>query len=135
MPVIEEMVFEEDLSPIEVPIRIGDKVKYILREASADAGIKYRNAVSRGTVIHTDTKTIESGGENANADAVAVAACLFEVLGEGKVRPVILSQVLAFKDSMLSKLFDKLKEISPNLVQSDKDKAKNEPSAGTDSSD
>jgi hypothetical protein len=130
----EEMVFE-DLAPVEVPVRIGKK-RYVLREASADAVIKYRNALTNGAVINPKTGTVIQG-DMAAAEPIAVAACLYEVWDENKdPRPVLLSEVLKWRNSIVAPLFNRLRSISPNLMAdaADEEKAKNEPSAGTGSS-
>lgn len=132
----EEMVFD-DLAPIEVPVKLGDK-RYILREASADATAKYRNAVMKGASVDKTTGKILPG-EMASAEPIAVASCLLEVFDPNKPpRPVLLTTVLGWKGSVVAKLFDRLKAISPDLVRTEEDEkerieeAKNGPSAGTD---
>lgn len=127
----------DDLAPVEVLIKDKDgKVKYILREASADAAVKYRNATIRGSVIDTANKKVVAG-ENANAEAIAVAACLFEMWDPNKpARPVLLTTVLGWKNSFVKQLFDRLVAISPGLILSgdtEATAAKNEQPAGTDS--
>lgn len=135
----DEMVFD-DLAPIEVPITIGKK-KYVLREALADACIKYRNAISKGSTHDRDSGKVIVG-EIANAEPIVVAACLFQVFDPNKPpRPVLMSEVLGFKGEVLKKLFDRLVLISPGLVTNNEDDAKkqadatkNGQSAGTDTS-
>lgn len=110
----------DDLTPTEIPIKIKGVVKYILKEASADVAIKYRNASMKGASIDTESKRV-SPGESAGAEAIAVAASLYELFGDGnsKQRPVLLSTVLGWKNDVVKQLFDRLKEISPGLILSE----------------
>lgn len=123
----------EDLAPHEITIKVKGEPKYILKEASADAAAKYRNATLKGASMDQATGRILPG-EMAGAEAIVVAACLYEIWDVNKLpRPVLLSTVLGWRNSAVSQLFDKLKEISPDLVLGDKT-AKNLPNAGTDTS-
>lgn len=118
----------EALDPIEVPIKVKGVVKYVLKEASADTAAKYRNAMSNGATFDTATKKANIG-QPGEAELIAVANSLYEVFGEGqtKMRQVLMSTVRSWKNSVVSSLFDKLKEISPGLVLTEQgaDNAKN----------
>lgn len=117
---MEDLDFD-DLAPIEVPIKVKGEIKYILKEASADVAMKYRNAAMRGSVIDTATKRI-TPGESAGAEVIAVAASLYEVYqhaNEQKLRLMLLSTIQGWKNTVVMKLFDKLKEISPGLILSE----------------
>jgi len=120
--VADELVFD-DLEPVEVPVTIG-KRKYVLREASEGAAVKFRNVSMRGARMDTESKVVTLG-EVAEAEPVLVAACLCPVDGTGKVRydpggnPITctLQQVLAMRPSTVKALFAKVKEISPGLEE------------------
>lgn len=137
---LSEMVFD-DLAPTEVPITIGKK-KYVLREALADACIKYRNAMAKGSVHDRQSAKVIVGDTMASAEPIVVAACLFHVYDPNKPpRAVMVSEVLTFKGDVLKKLFERLLLISPGLVTNNEDDAKkqheatkNGQSAGTDTS-
>jgi hypothetical protein len=113
----EPMDFSNDAEPIVIPVKIGKK-NYVLKEASEDAVTKYRAAQSRGGFVEENGRFAIPEGAS-EAESVLVAACLYEVYqheGEDKERPVILSQVRAWKHSIVRQLFDRVREIS-NLEQ------------------
>ena len=119
-----------DLAPREITIKVKGVPKYILKEASADAAAKYRNATLKGASIDQVTKKV-TPGEMANGEAIVVAACLFEIWDENKSpRPVLLSTVLGWRCEAVSQLFDKVVAMSPGLMLTD-NSSKNVQSAAT----
>lgn len=134
----DEMVFEQDLTPVVIPITIGKK-NYVLHEADEGAGRQYKNCLTRCTRF-TDGKPAYVDGVH-DAESLLVSLCLFELYGDPNKpplseRPVILSQVLKFKPSTVAALYKKALEISDLKApgtQEDKS-AKKDLTAGTDAS-
>ncbi len=113
-----EMRFD-DLEPIKIPVFIGTK-EYVLREASADAAVKYRNAGTKAARMQ-DGKLVGLDGV-ADVVLLLVCGCLFEVkeIGgnrvEGPVSPVWL-RTLPYR--IVKPLFDRAKAISKGLEDED----------------
>ncbi len=116
----EEINFDS-LEPIEIPVNAGGH-KYILREASGAAAVAYKNAAAK-TAIMADGKIVgvDKVGE---IEPMMVALCLCETdQVTGRVRldrqnnPITVhnAQIRSWKASVVKKLFDKIKEISPDL--------------------
>jgi hypothetical protein len=121
----EEMNFES-LEPRAVPIRVGGKVLFILREASEGAGIEFQNASMKGSRLSPDGKTVELG-PIANARSVLLAGCLYKADADGNLRlnnqgdadPRFLvpaATIRSWKQEVVEELFEKCKAISPKLV-------------------
>jgi len=100
---LERMNFNVDL--IEIPITIGGE-DYVLREASGDAGCKYRNALLACTTL-TDGKPSRIEGM-ADVEPLLVSLCLFTQGG----RPVTVPKVRSWPSRVVKALFEKIKEIS-----------------------
>jgi Asp-tRNA(Asn)/Glu-tRNA(Gln) amidotransferase C subunit len=81
MPRLEEVIFD-DLEPIEVPYRI-DGTLYVLREASGDAAVKYRNACMRAARF-SEGKIAGIEGA-ADAEPLLVSLCLYKADKDGNV--------------------------------------------------
>lgn len=100
------------------PFAIGSD-QYVLREASEDAHIAYRDVSMRAMSLSGDSSSqkarIEGGAE---ADAVLVSKCLFKldptVLLNDKPteRPVTVQFVRTLPRRIVSKLYNKVRELS-----------------------
>lgn len=113
------MDFGDDLSPREVPVKMGGK-NYVLKEASAAAVCQYRNAITAAAKMGPDGKPTAFGNV-ADAEPLLVSLCLFEVR-DGKQLPVPLIQVRGWKNSVTSKLFERVQKIS-DMVGGDEETA------------
>ena len=124
----EPLVFD-DLEPVEVPVTIKGK-DYVLKEASSDAAVKFRNANAAGATLTQDAneRTKVTMGSIADSEPLLVSLCLFEVRKDDKgnvmINPstgkavhgaVALGWVRGLKNSIVKALFDKVMEISPGL--------------------
>ena len=111
MPSIDEIRFD-DLSPIEVPTSIGGKT-YVLREASGDASVAYRNASIAGARVSEDGTVL---GSAANAEPILISRCLFQRIeqpdGTIKERRVDEATIRSWPSRVCRALFDRAKEIS-----------------------
>ena len=114
----------DDLAPIEEPVKY-KKRKFVLREASEAAAIKYRDARMRGSEIVGNAEgggpiTIRQGGGAAEVQWVLVGECLYEVNGDGsaKDRPVG-AEVKSWSSLVVRKLFDRVFQISPGLSEAE----------------
>ena len=112
----------DDLAPIEEPVKY-KKRKFVLREASEAAAIKYRDARMRGSeIVGTPDGggpiTIRQGGSAAEVQWVLVSECLYDVNGNGSVkdRPVG-AEVKSWSSLVVRRLFDRVFEISPGLSE------------------
>jgi hypothetical protein len=113
----------DDLEPQQVKVKIKDK-HYHLREASADAAVKFRNATLKAAKM-SDGKVV--GMENlADAEPLLVSLCLYKagkdeelVLapdGNPDSRQLVPQQTIrGWPDRTQKVLFDKIKEMSPTL--------------------
>ena len=108
----------DDLAPIEERVSIGGK-KYILREATGDAGCKYRNSLLKATKLGPDGKPVSIEGM-ADSEPLLVSLCLFELyeqkgsngVSETKERPTPLIVVRSWPARVQKALFERAKEIS-----------------------
>lgn len=105
---------ELDLNDIVVSeVRINgilkDGKQYVLRGASGDAAIKYRNAVLNKMTLE-DGKVSKLSGM-ADTEKLLVSLCLFEVSGS-KETPVSQEKLGSWPNEIFKKLFEKTKEIS-----------------------
>ena len=105
-----------NLAPREVPVVGPDGNRYVLREASADAAIRYRELNLRARRLE-DGKLIGWTGDFVRSDAVLVAHCLHLVDVDGKVTPVTVTEetVRTWPDQVLGKLYDWVITNSPTL--------------------
>jgi hypothetical protein len=97
--------FELDI--VEVPITVGG-TKYVLREASGDAACKYRNAMLNCTELGPDGKPSRMGNM-ADTEPLLVSLCLFRADND---KPVALEVVRSWPNRVVSKIYDKAKELS-----------------------
>lgn len=102
-----------DLAPIELPVKIMGR-NFLLREASADAAVRYRNCLLRSTRM-VDGKV--SGIEGmADAEPLLVSCCLLELIihsnGETLKRAVTEGDVRRLPNRITAKLFEAAKRIS-----------------------
>ena len=108
---LDEIRFD-DLTPAEVPVAIGGKT-YVLREASGDAAVAYRNATMAGARIHESGTVL---GSAADAEPILIAKCLFQRIeqpdGTIKERPVSVDIIRSWPSRVSRKLFDRAKLIS-----------------------
>lgn len=101
-----------DLTPIEIPVKIGSK-SYVLREASGDVACRYRNKLLQSTRF-SDGKPSSIEGM-ADAEPLLISLCLWEKYddkGATKERPVLLQEVRSWPSKIQKKLFDTAKRIS-----------------------
>jgi hypothetical protein len=98
---------------------------YTLREASADAAVKYRNASSAGATMKDGTVTV---GRVGDVEPILVSLCLFDQHG----RAVPLHVVKTWPARVTKALFTKIKEVS-DLSEKETDAPKELP-PGTETS-
>jgi hypothetical protein len=102
----------DDLSPVEIPVKLSNK-EYVLREASGDAAVKWRNAQVRAARM-VDGK-VSGVGDIADSEPLLVSLCMWEVTtvsGTRREVPVPLHVVRSWPARVVSTLFEKIKEIS-----------------------
>ncbi len=129
------------LRPVELPVKYGGR-SYILRDASADAGCRYKDAMLRASTTKTgaDGKIeVVSMDRMHETEIVLVAGCLFLVADDKAEfhppNPVPEVELRTWPYGVVSKLFDRAKAISPGLSDADAgERAKNSPAGATDSS-
>jgi len=104
-------VISFDLTPIEIPYKIGDK-EYVLQEAMSDAAVKWRNASIACTKYGADGNP-QGFSKLGDLEPLLVSLCLFEVEdGSGIRKPMQESQVRKWPHRIITSLFDKAKKIS-----------------------
>ena len=116
-----EIVFDS-LKPVEVSVTL-EGVKWILREATADVAVQYRNASFRSFRME-DGKLVRMDGL-ADIEPLVVSLCLCRCDGDGKVRldgkgnvvTVLESDIRGWKVEVMKTLFDRIKAISPGLEE------------------
>lgn len=97
-----------DLEIIEIPVTGPDKQKYLLIEADAEGAKRFKNAQSNVYVFNEDGKVV--GVKNpADLEPFLVSLCLKTATDK---KPVGLDVINKWPDRVVSKLFDKAKEIS-----------------------
>lgn len=109
----------DDLAPIAVKYRIGGK-QYVLREASADAAVQYRNAITRASRLTEDGKVATVEGLH-DAEPLLVSLCLYQAKEDGtdtNVR-VPIDTIRKWTNRIQRTLFDKIMEISDLNEQSE----------------
>jgi hypothetical protein len=118
----------DDLSCVEIPVSIAHQ-KYVLREASCDAAVAYRNSMINGATFTSEGRP-SSLSSFADSEPVLVCRCLFPVDGNGQVMRdhVPESLVRSWPQKVVRQLFVKAKEISElsEAEEDSEDKAKNE---------
>lgn len=100
--------------PVEVPVTIEGK-RYVLREASGDAGCRYRNYLLDNTEFEEGKPKRTRG--MANLEPLLVSLCLFElVIGpDGDVKgekPVNIATVRSWPSHIQKTLYTRAKAIS-----------------------
>ena len=103
----------DDLEPISIPFIFKSK-NYVLREASEDAAVKYRNAVQRSLRTNQEGNVVGIDGM-ADAEPLLVSLCVFEVNPAGSKAPegpVSLSWVRSLPSRFAKRLFAKARDIS-----------------------
>lgn len=112
-----------DLTPIEVPVKLVKDRQHVIIEASHAAARKYRGAALMGAEM-----AMSEGGEStlkkmegmSDSESLLISLCLFEVAvnGDGKEhrKPVTRQFVDGLLDRQTKVLADRIKEISPSLV-------------------
>ncbi len=96
----------DDLTLIELPVSVKG-VKYVLREASGDAAVRYRNKLLDGTTLGPEGNVVKVIGM-ANVEPFLVSLCLFDEKG----RPVKCELIRSWPARIQKALFEKVKEIS-----------------------
>ncbi len=105
-----EEIDYSNLEPIQIPVKVGKK-QYILREASGDAHVQWRNAIDAATVYNEDGK--RSGYKNlADVEPFLVSLCLVEIGENGAVSAVTANEVRGWPQRVIKRLHDKVNEIS-----------------------
>lgn len=99
----------EFLTEQSIPVKIGDQ-QYVLKEASAETTINYRQKIFNLLKIGADGKPTrtEGVGEVAGMEPYFVSKCLFTPEGE----PVSEEVIRKFPYRIQKALFDKAQEIS-----------------------
>lgn len=102
----EEVMIFDDITPTEIPVKIGDQ-QYTLKEATGEIQVKYQNAASACTRLDSRGKFrgVEGIGD---LEPLLVSLCLFN--GDGKNVPI--ETIKGWRGSIQKKLFDKAKQIS-----------------------
>lgn len=115
-----------DLTPIEVPVLLGGK-RFVLREASGEAGCKYRNAMLNCTQLGPDGRPASIRGL-ADVEPLLVSLCLFDEQGKA----VLLGTIRGWPARIQKALFEQAKFIS-GLQEGDvtEDQAKKVPADTT----
>ncbi len=105
---LEPMEFA-DLEPVLVPVKIGGR-KYVLKEPSEAASVKYRNALMRAAKFGTDGSVTAADGL-ADLEPLLVSLCLFELDKDNFEKPVPLETVLAWPPRVVGPLFERAKAL------------------------
>jgi len=113
----QEPIVFEDITPVEVPVRIGGQ-DYVLREVSGDAATRYRNARANCTKF-SNGEFAGVDGPIADAQPKLVSDCLFKVVvlpdGTTIFSKVEEKVVRTWPDRVQKALFEKVQRISPSL--------------------
>lgn len=103
-----------DLKPNEVQVRLSG-VLYVVKEASADVGKKFRNMVTKACRME-GTKLVGLGDGLGDVEPALVAGCLFRrnIASDGKTTdgPVLLTEILKWPDRVQKRLAEIAKSIS-----------------------
>lgn len=100
----------DDLEPKEFSFKYQGR-ELVLREATADTAVKYRNAIMKSTKLGVDGAPTSVDGI-ASADLVLLAGCLHERLPDGKLGSLHISFVQGLLNRAFKPLVEKAKEIS-----------------------
>lgn len=96
-----------DLTPYEEKVPILGKV-YTLREASGQAGTRYRNKMLESMRLGPEGKPQSINGMS-DAEPLLVSLCLFDEAG---VRPVPIQTITSWPDRIQKALAKRIKEVS-----------------------
>lgn len=102
-----------DLEPVQIPYKIKGEV-YILKEASGDAAVKWRNAQFRATKFGPEGKLSSVDGMS-DTEPYLVSLCLFKLTTKGNQPvevPVPAAIIRSWPNKIQKLLFDKVVEIS-----------------------
>lgn len=117
MSASDETAFDfSSLAPREIPVVGPDGARYVLREASADAAIRYRELNLRARRLE-DGKLVGWTGEMVQSDVVLVAHCLYRTDAAGNRTGVTVpvELVRGWPDQVQAKLYDWVINNSPTL--------------------
>lgn len=127
-----------DLQPTVIPVKYGGKL-YFLTEASVGAAVAFRNATTRAARV-LDNK-VQGFDGLADAEPILISKCLYaEKDGKLPVNPdgtpdsqylVPLEVLMRWPNQVQRRLFDKVREVSPGLI--DRVDPKAQPSSTTQS--
>lgn len=95
-----------DLDEVVIPVSVGDK-EYVLREASGQAAVTWRNAIFSKTKLGPDGKPIGFGAM-AEIEPLLVSLCLYN--GDGRNVPE--QEVRKWPARIQKALFERAKDIS-----------------------
>jgi len=100
----------EDLTPIELPVKIAGK-EYLLREASGEDARIYNNARMRGVQMEGD-KILSLPEDSAGIPSLLVSRCLWETKDGKPTARVAIQKVRGWPERVIKPLFEKAKDIS-----------------------
>lgn len=105
-----------NLAPKEEPVIGPDKERYVIREASGDAVIRYREMNIRARRLE-DGKLVGWTGEMVASDAVLVANCLYRTDKDGNRTEVTVpvDLIRRWPNQVLDKLYEWVLNNSPGL--------------------
>lgn len=102
--------YDADLAPQEFKFTLNKK-KYVLREAPADAGRRWRNANLAGATMKDGRVTVPDS--MADSETILVQGCVKEQFGDPiRERDVTLSQIREWPDRVTRNLFERAKKMS-----------------------
>jgi hypothetical protein len=144
--------FEFDMDPVQKSVTVGGE-SYVVKEASGDASVKFRNAMLACMKWNTEGGVNEARGL-ATVEPLLVSLCLFRLDKDGKehkVPEVVVRQwpsrvqkslftwikkvsELDEEDTSLEALLEQREDLDEQIAKLQKDAAKNEPKGTTDGS-
>lgn len=103
-----------DLEPVEIEFELFGE-SYLLREATADAAVKYRNAIARSASFSDGKVTAVTN--IANIEPLLVSLCVFKLgkpdaNGNRAITPLTETTVRNWPSRLLAPLYKRIKEIS-----------------------
>lgn len=123
----------DDLEPCGVTVTLGKgekKKTYILREATADVAVKYKNR--NLAAVRMQDGEVVGVGDQAEADLYLVASCLCETPPDrpdqilvdkwGRSVTVPPDTIRGWKDAVFKSLLAKVKELTPSLDEAPDEK-------------
>lgn len=119
----EELNFD-DVTLTEIPVKIGGD-QYILREATGEAAVNYRNAMLACTQLGSSGKPQSIRGL-ASVEPLLVSHCLFYASGPREGQNVSQKTILSWKSKIVKALYEKVREISDLNDKDDEEKQGNE---------